>query len=131
VLSVGDGEIQVRLDGRQVTGGFALDNGHVLVSLDGESYRLSKPAPPDVDDTGAGGGDEGGASLTAPMPGSVVKVLVSEGDEVEEGQLLLVLEAMKTEHSIAAPHAGVVASLPYGEGDSVSGDDVLVELEEE
>jgi 3-methylcrotonyl-CoA carboxylase alpha subunit len=64
------------------------------------------------------------------MPGTVVKVLVGEGDEVEEGQLLLVLEAMKTEHSIAAPHNGVVSSLPYGEGASVPGGDVLVELEE-
>jgi 3-methylcrotonyl-CoA carboxylase alpha subunit len=64
------------------------------------------------------------------MPGTVVKVLVSEGDEVEEGQLLLVLEAMKTEHSVAAPHDGVVASLPFGEGASVPGGGVLVELEE-
>ena len=130
VLSVGDGEIQARLDGRQVAGGFATEGGDILVSLDGESYRLSKPSPPDVDDAGAGGGDAGGASLTAPMPGTVVKVLVGEGDEVEEGQLLLVLEAMKTEHSIAAPHDGVVSSLPFGEGDSVPGGDVLVELEE-
>ncbi len=131
VLSVGNGEIQARLDDRQFAGGFAMDNGDVLVSLGGEGYRFSKPSPPDVDDAGPGGGDAGGASLTAPMPGTVVKVLVSEGDEVEEGQLLLVLEAMKTEHSIAAPHDGVVSSIPYGEGDSVSGDDVLVELEEE
>ena len=130
VLSVEEGEIRARVDGRQVTGGFAFDGADVLVSLDGESYRLSKPAPPDVDDAGSGGGDADGASLTAPMPGSVVKVLVSEGDEVEEGQVLLVLEAMKTEHSIAAPHDGVVSSIPYGEGDSVSGGDVLVELEE-
>ena len=128
--SVGHGEIQAKVDGRQLTGGFARDNGDVLVSLDGEGYRLSKPSPPDVDDAGSGGGDVGGASLTAPMPGTVVKVLVSEGDEVEEGQLLLVLEAMKTEHSVAAPHDGVVSSIPYDEGDSVPGGDVLVELEE-
>jgi 3-methylcrotonyl-CoA carboxylase alpha subunit len=64
------------------------------------------------------------------MPGTVVKVLVSEGDEVEEGQILLVLEAMKTEHSVAAPHDGVASSIPYGEGDSVPGGAVLVELEE-
>ena len=130
VLSVGGGEIQAELNGRQVTGGFALDGGDVLVSLDGESYRLSKPVPPNVDGTGPGGGDAGGASLTAPMPGTVVKVLVSEGDEVEEGQLLLVLEAMKTEHSVTAPHDGVIASLPYDEGASVPGGDVLVELAE-
>jgi 3-methylcrotonyl-CoA carboxylase alpha subunit len=131
VLSVGDGGIQARVDGRQVTGGFVVDGADVLVSLDGESYRLSKPPPPEVDDAGPGGGDTSGASLTAPMPGTVVKVLVSEGDEVEEGQLLLVLEAMKTEHSVAAPHDGVVSTLPYGEGASVPGGAVLIELEED
>ncbi len=130
VLSVRDGGIQVRVDGRYVAGGFALNGAHVSVSLGGESYRLSKPSAPDVDDAGPGGGDAGGASLTAPMPGTVVKVLVSEGDEVEEGQILLVLEAMKTEHSVAAPHEGVVVSLPYGEGASVPGGGVLAQLEE-
>ena len=107
-----------------------MEDAAVLIALNGKSYRLSKPSPPNVDDVGSGGADAGGASLTAPMPGSVVKVLVNEGDEVEEGQLILVLEAMKTEHSVAAPHDGVVSSLPHGEGDSVSGGAVLVELEE-
>ena len=68
-----------------------------------------------MDGTGPGGADAPGASLTAPMPGTVVKVLVGEGDEVEEGQVLLVLEAMKMEQPVAAPHAGRIASLPYGE----------------
>ena len=130
VLSVEDGVLQARLDGRHVTVSFAVDSADVLVFLDGESYRLSRPSPLDVDDIGPGGAAAGGASLTAPMPGTVVKVLVDEGDEVEEGQLILVLEAMKTEHSVAAPHDGVVSSLPYGEGDGVSGGVVLVELEE-
>ena len=70
------------------------------------------------------------ASLTAPMPGTVVKVLVEEGQEVEEGQLLLVLEAMKMEQPISAPHDGVVCSLPYDEGSLVPGGAVLVELQE-
>ena len=130
VLSRQDGELHATVDGHPVSGGFAVDGPDVLVSLDGASYRLSKPPPPDVDDAGPGGADAGGASLTAPMPGTVVKVLVSEGDEVEEGQLLLVLEAMKTEHSVAAPQAGVVGSLPYAEGASVPGGAVLAELEE-
>jgi 3-methylcrotonyl-CoA carboxylase alpha subunit len=64
------------------------------------------------------------------MPGTVVKVLVDEGEEVEEGQFILVLEAMKTEQSVAAPYAGVVRSLPYGEGDMVPGGAVLAELGE-
>ncbi|MGB3635681.1 MAG: biotin/lipoyl-containing protein, partial [Rubrobacteraceae bacterium] len=130
MLTVGDGEIKARLDGRHVAGGFAMDGADILVSLGGESYRLSKPSPLDVDDVGSGGSDSGGASLTAPMPGTVVKVLVGEGDEVEQGQQLLVLEAMKTEQSVVAPHNGVVSLLSYSEGDSVSGGDVLVELEE-
>jgi biotin carboxyl carrier protein len=63
------------------------------------------------------------------MPGTVVKVLVEEGEEVEEGGLLLVLEAMKMEQPVSAPHAGVVRSLPFGEGSLVPGGAVLVEVE--
>jgi propionyl-CoA carboxylase alpha chain len=58
-------------------------------------------------------------SLLAPMPGSVVRVAVSEGDSVTEGQPLLWLEAMKMEHKIVAPATGVVASLPVTAGDQV------------
>jgi 3-methylcrotonyl-CoA carboxylase alpha subunit len=79
---------------------------------------------------GPGGTDAPDASLTAPMPGTVVRVLVGEGDEVEEGQLLLVLEAMKMEQPVAAPHAGRVVSLPYGEGALVPDGAVLAEIEE-
>jgi len=64
------------------------------------------------------------------MPGTVVKVLVDEGDEVEEGQLLLVLEAMKMEQPVTAPHAGRIVSLPYDEGALVPGGAVLAEIEE-
>jgi biotin carboxyl carrier protein len=64
------------------------------------------------------------------MPGTVVRVLVAEGDGVEEGQLLLVLEAMKMEQPFTAPHAGRVRVLPFGEGSLVPGGAVLVELEQ-
>ncbi|CAA9422702.1 MAG: Methylcrotonyl-CoA carboxylase biotin-containing subunit [uncultured Rubrobacteraceae bacterium] len=130
VLAFRDGEMHATLDGNPIKAGFVLDGLDVRLSLRGVVYELFKPRPPDVDDVGPGGADAGGASLTAPMPGTVVKVLVSEGDEVEEGQLLLVLEAMKTEQSVAAPHAGVVRSLPYAEGAGVPGGAVLAELEE-
>ena len=85
-------------------------------------------SPPAVDEAGAGA--EAAASLTAPMPGTVVKVLVEEGEEVAEGQLLLVLEAMKMEQPVSAPHAGVVQSLPFEEGSLVPGGAVLVEVQE-
>ncbi|MDQ4003522.1 MAG: biotin/lipoyl-binding protein [Actinomycetota bacterium] len=130
VLAFRDGEMHATMDGNPIRAGFVLDELEVRLSLRGVVYELFKPRPPDVDELGPGGVDAGGASLTAPMPGTVVKVLVSEGDEVEEGQLLLVLEAMKTEQSVAAPHAGVVRSLPYAEGAGVPGGAVLAELEE-
>jgi propionyl-CoA carboxylase alpha chain len=65
-------------------------------------------------------------SLTAPMPGSVVRVEVAAGDAVTAGQLLVVLEAMKMEHPITAPAAGTVAEVAVTAGQQVAGGDVLV-----
>ncbi|MGC5702021.1 acetyl/propionyl/methylcrotonyl-CoA carboxylase subunit alpha [Pseudomonas sp. NFXW11] len=67
--------------------------------------------------------------LTAPMNGSIVRVLVSAGQSVEAGAQLVVLEAMKMEHSIRAPQAGVVKALYCQEGEMVSEGSALVELE--
>lgn len=67
--------------------------------------------------------------LTAPMNGSIVRVLVEAGQQVEAGAQLVVLEAMKMEHSIRAPHAGVVKALYCQEGEMVSEGSALVELE--
>ena len=128
VLFMGDGEIRAMVDGHVLEGGFAVHGRDIMVSLGTQSWTLERPAPPDVDRAGAEAAD--GASLTTPMPGTVVKVLVEEGDEVEEGQTLLMLEAMKMEQSVKAPHAGTVRALPFGEGDSVPGGAVLAELEE-
>ncbi|ALG06138.1 biotin carboxylase N-terminal domain-containing protein [Kibdelosporangium phytohabitans] len=58
-------------------------------------------------------------SLLAPMPGTVVRVAVSEGDQVEQGQSLLWLEAMKMEHKIIAPASGTLTSLPVTAGQQV------------
>ena len=67
--------------------------------------------------------------LTAPMNGSIVRVLVEVGQTVEAGAQLVVLEAMKMEHSLRAPHAGVVKALFFQEGEMVSEGAALVELE--
>ncbi len=68
--------------------------------------------------------------LTAPMNGSIVRVLVEAGQKVEAGTALVVLEAMKMEHSIRAPHDGVVKALYCNEGELVNEGTALVELEE-
>ncbi|MGE8497997.1 MAG: biotin carboxylase N-terminal domain-containing protein [Pseudomonas sp.] len=67
--------------------------------------------------------------LTAPMNGSIVRILVEPGQAVEAGTALVVLEAMKMEHSIRAPEAGTVKALYCSEGEMVSEGTVLVELE--
>jgi 3-methylcrotonyl-CoA carboxylase alpha subunit len=126
VLYYGEGHIRALIDGEPLEATVIPDATEVLVSLRGETHTLRKPAPPAMDETGAGA--DAAASLTAPMPGTIVKVLVEEGQEVEEGQLLLVLEAMKMEQPVSAPRAGVVQSLLFDEGSLVPGGAVLAEL---
>lgn len=70
---------------------------------------------------------EGG--LSAPMNGSVVRVLVQPGQQVEAGTALMVLEAMKMEHSVRADRSGTVRQLFFGEGDMVTEGSLLLELE--
>ena len=64
-------------------------------------------------------------SLTAPMPGKVVKVMVAAGDAVEAGATLLILEAMKMEQPVKAPVAGTVTSLAVAAGEQVEADQLL------
>jgi propionyl-CoA carboxylase alpha chain len=64
-------------------------------------------------------------SLLAPMPGSAISVAVAAGDTVAAGQTVLVLEAVKMQHTVAAPHDGVVSELPVAVGDQVAAGAVL------
>jgi glutaconyl-CoA decarboxylase len=68
----------------------------------------------------------GGTTINAPMPGKIWKLPVREGDAVTEGQLVLILEAMKMENEIFAPVGGVVKQVNCKEGDSVNTGDVLL-----
>jgi len=77
----------------------------------------------------AGDAEDAGGSLTAPMPGTVIEVLVAEGDTVEAGQPLIILEAMKMEHTINAPTAGTVSEVLYAAGDLVGDGAELLILE--
>jgi acetyl/propionyl-CoA carboxylase alpha subunit len=99
-----------------------------------EPFRLNLPAPrpqpaPDVDaaahDHAAA---EGSGTLTAPMPGTVIKVHAREGERVAARDPLVVLEAMKMETPLLAPYDGTVAKVHVREGDRVGGGALLVEL---
>jgi acetyl-CoA/propionyl-CoA carboxylase biotin carboxyl carrier protein len=79
----------------------------------------------------AGGGAGGGATdvLTSPIQGTVLKVPVSKGDEVEEGTLICVVEAMKMENEITAHRSGTVSELAVTEGGSVAAGDTIARIE--
>jgi len=76
----------------------------------------------------AGGGAAGGGAVKAPMPGRVVKALVAEGDSVEAGQAVVIVEAMKMENEVASSGAGVVQRIAVSAGDTVDAGTVLVEI---
>jgi acetyl/propionyl-CoA carboxylase alpha subunit len=120
--------IRLELDGepahvRPATDGRVVDT----VALRGDSYRL-RLAPPPGADRAAGDGHDAG-SLAAPMPGRIVRIHVAEGDHVAANEPLLVLEAMKMEHVIAAAEAGRVGRLLVDVGDQVTRGTPLVALE--
>ena len=101
-----------------------------------DSFRLNLPsplthAPPDESAAahGHGPGSEHSA-ITAPMPGTVLRVLVAEGDTVQPRQPLVVLEAMKMETPLVSPYEGVVRKVHVAEGDRIAGGALVVELDE-
>ncbi|MFD3666239.1 acetyl/propionyl/methylcrotonyl-CoA carboxylase subunit alpha [Streptomyces sp. NPDC058659] len=90
---------------------------------DGDSWHVLDHDPVEAALSGARHG--GADTLAAPMPGTVTVVKVAVGDEVEAGQSLLVVEAMKMEHVISAPHAGTVTELDVTPGSTVAMDQIL------
>ncbi len=97
----------------------------IYVFLSGKQYvfHYQDPLTAKSDDEGAEG------NLSAPMPGTVVKVLVNKGDTVKQGDALLILEAMKMEHTIDAPNDGVVMDIYFAAGDLVSEGNELILIE--
>jgi acetyl-CoA/propionyl-CoA carboxylase biotin carboxyl carrier protein len=111
--------VAVTLDGVRHTFHRAAD----WLGRDGDAWHVRDHDPVAASLTRAA--HAGADSLTAPMPGTVTVVKVAVGDEVSAGQSLLVVEAMKMEHVIAAPHAGKVTELDVAPGTTVAMDQVL------
>jgi acetyl/propionyl-CoA carboxylase alpha subunit len=90
------------------------------------------PAPPPDATAAADHGGPGGeqSTVVAPMPGTVIKLLVGAGDTVRARQPLVVLEAMKMETPLTSPYAATVRAVHVAEGDRVAGGALLIELEE-
>ncbi|NYG54045.1 biotin carboxylase N-terminal domain-containing protein [Nocardioides perillae] len=100
--------------------------GHETVDVDGPTGHVALRRVPRFTDPAAA---VSAGSLLAPMPGTVVKVLVEAGHAVEAGQPVLVLEAMKMQHTVAAPAAGTVAQLAAAPGAQVAAGEVLAVVE--
>ena len=110
-----DGGLTAEIDGRRRTGAVVADGNRLTVFLDGARREILLEEP----GAAAMGAEIGGGRLTSPMPGTVVRVLVEAGQSVRKDAPLIVLEAMKMEHTIAAPADGTVESLPFAVGDRV------------
>ena len=116
------GRLTLCFDDRRVRAHVAKAGGVRYVAVAGQSWRLEPPKP-------VGRKREvGGGSLQATMPGKVLDVLVEEGQAVEAGAPLVLLEAMKMELRITAPSAGVVQSVYVSAGDVVDQGQALVEI---
>jgi len=92
------------------------------VHLDGRIHNLTL-----LEHGAAGAGEDAG--MTAPMPGKVLEVLCEVGQTVEEGEALIVMEAMKMEHRIAANRAGQVAAIHFQAGEQVDAGATLIDIE--
>jgi biotin carboxyl carrier protein len=99
------------------------------VDLSGERSVVEVQDPRSASRRGATGIHDGRQSVSAPMPGRVVRVLVNEGAEVQAGEGLMVVEAMKMQNEMKAPKNGRVVSVKASEGDTVAAGEVLVTIE--
>lgn len=86
------------------------------------------PAPQAAPAPAAPAAPVSGTKVTAPMPGNILDVKVAVGDKVQEGQLVVLLEAMKMENEIFSPAAGSVTAVMVKKGDTVNSNDVLVTI---
>jgi biotin carboxyl carrier protein len=126
IIHAKDGRLDFLIDGKRLTAYVSSDNARRWVTVDGQTLVLTKSSGAR---RGSQAGHHNAGELTAPMPGQVRAVNVSEGDAVAKGQTLLVLEAMKMEIRIHAPQDGTVKKLFVKQSQTVEREQVLIEIE--
>lgn len=120
-----DSTFTVDLNGKQYYATVEQD-GKVKVTINGRVFDMNVSAGGDAPAISSSSGT--GEIVAAPLAGNIFKVLVNPGDQIEEGQVVLILEAMKMETEVRAPKAGVVVQIMTKEGDAVSVGDTLLTL---
>lgn len=124
-LNFGEGSAIAKIDDKTFRLAAVKHKDKFWVSVNGRIYIFDSAH--DDDEYNQGAASEN--SVTAPMPGKVIKVLVSEGEAVEESQPVIVVEAMKMEHTLRAPVTGTVKSLHCEDGEQVEPGVALIEFE--
>ena len=133
VQAINDHGLSLIVEGRSMNVFIAKGDGKRFVHVNGENYCFSIPGAENdaaVVHQGSGGG-EAKLSITAPMPGSVLKVNVKDGDAVEEGQCLIIVEAMKMETGLHSSLIGKVKKVHVNPDQQVDAGQLLIELEED
>jgi 3-methylcrotonyl-CoA carboxylase alpha subunit len=120
---VDNDDVLADLDGRRVRATVVRRGAELTVFVDGTSYRLQRYEQARVAD------EEVGGRLTAPMSGNVIEVTVKAGERVRKGHVLMIMEAMKMEHTIVAPANGLVREIRFQRGDQVNEGDELIAFE--
>lgn len=124
----GPGRLLLNLDGRQVRAFLAPAAGGRQVFIEGRSYLVQDEQK--LPRRGRGGAGEAARVVTPPTPAVVVRILVQEGQAVDQGQGLVVVSAMKMETTLCAPYAGIVSKINTSLEAKVAPGEVLVEIVE-
>ena len=126
IVAVRADEMDLRIDNKLHVVPYAVQGSTISFSFDGEIYFA------DVAEKGVRAkARHRDASMSAPMPGLVLKILVRPGDVVTKGAPLLILEAMKMEHQIVAPRDGEIAAVNCAEGELVQSGIELIAMNDE
>ena len=125
ILGTQDGKLDLLIDGERVTAYVSSDNAMRWVTINGRTTLLTKQ----TGSRRSGAKHDHSGELTAPMPGQVRAVNVSEGEAVVKGQTLMVLEAMKMEIRIQSPINKMISSMLVKVGQTVERDEKLIVVE--
>jgi biotin carboxyl carrier protein len=124
-----EGSYSLLIDGRSFDVTVHRSSSHYQVTVNGAALEVALRDPKQLrHQSSAGKESDGPASVTAPMPGKLVKLLVAEGDAVNEGQGVAVVEAMKMQNELKAPRAGMVEKVGAVEGQAVNAGEVLLTI---
>ncbi len=125
----GNGTYTVSLNGQNYVAEVS-DSGQVSVTINGHTYHTEVTSGGEVSTTGASNAPVSGTGkpVTAPLAGNIFKILVKPGQQINEGDTLIILEAMKMETEIKAGTAGTVSSINVNTGDAVAVGDTLLVL---